>query len=838
MLRRALVITPLALFVLTAHLSAQSPAPSGPVELASVIDIIVTRPAQGAPRPDPAALLARLRAIDPAALSFDEQIDRRFAETILVGRTLARPQGELLGEAAYTRVLREQYLLPYDADELWAYAQTQFDGTVRDLEALAKTIDPSKTWRELIDEGKRDYPEPERMIEAHAGIVAKARAHMIEKDLMSVPWKESLEVITRQQTPGANPYYGDFSGAASRPPLADGTLHAELRINPFKPDWDEEYKRNWLLEHDWGYIYVTMPHETYGGHHVQGLYQMHNPRVLRQKQGTPLFSEGWGLYNEQLFQETGFMPTPRIHLRQVHLRLWRNARVIYDVGLQTGRMTREDAITLMTDKVGFLRWAAESEVDSALARPAYFIGYFMGMTEILKMRDEYRRLRGDAFTLKEFHDRLLSIGSMPPALVREVLLRGAQGSQRSGVAGLPGPAELEAIVDAIVTGPASGAPRPDPAALLARLRALDPASLSFDEDIDRRFAETILIGRMVAAPEGQPLGEAAYTRMLREQYLLPYDAAGLWTYAQGQFDATVRELETLAKTIDPKKTWRQIADEVKQDHPDPLKMIEAHQEVVDKARAHLIAKDLMTLPWPETCTVVRRVPTAGNNPYYGNFSGAASRPPLADGTLRGEWHINPYDPSWDEQRRRDYLVEHDWGVIYVTAPHESYGGHHVEIMYRMHNPSALRRRMSSPMFSEGWGLYNEQLFTETGFMPSETIKLRQLQLRLWRNARVIYDAGMQTGRMTREDAITLMTDKVGFLRWAAEAEVDSALARPGYFIGYYMGMSEILKMRDEYRARRGAAFTLKDFHDRLLKIGSMPPALVREALFRNLEVKN
>jgi len=74
---------------------------------------------------------------------------------------------------------------------------------------------------------------------------------------------------------------------------------------------------------------------------------------------------------------------------------------------------------------------------------------------------------------------------------------------------------------------------------------------------------------------------------------------------------------------------------------------------------------------------------------------------------------------------------------------------------------------------------------------------------------------------------------VGFLRWAAEDEVDSAIARPGYFIGYYMGYSEIMKMRDEYRRARGAAFTLKDFHDRLLAIGSMPPALMRDALIHD-----
>ena len=75
-------------------------------------------------------------------------------------------------------------------------------------------------------------PEPERMIEAHAEIVARARAHMVEKDLMSLPWKESLEVITRQQTPGANPYYGDFSGAASRPLSPPAEASASLLSAP------------------------------------------------------------------------------------------------------------------------------------------------------------------------------------------------------------------------------------------------------------------------------------------------------------------------------------------------------------------------------------------------------------------------------------------------------------------------------------------------------------------------------------------------------------------------------------------------------------------------------
>lgn len=394
-------------------------------------------------------------------------------------------------------------------------------------------------------------------------------------------------------------------------------------------------------------------------------------------------------------------------------------------------------------------------------------------------------------------------------------------------------ARLSQVVDTLVAGQRRGAPRPDPAALLATLKDLKTTELSPSEDIDRRFAETILVGREISsAHRSGPMGKEAYTRMLREQYLLPYDADSLWTYAWSEFNRTIGQLDALAKTIDPHKSWLEIANEVKRDHPDPMKMIEAHQQVVDRARAHLVAHDLMPIPWPERVTVVARQRTPGNNPYYGDFSGASSRPPAPDGTFLGEWQINPFDPSWDEQTKRDYLFEHDWGVILVTAPHETYGGHHIQILYQMHNPSKLRRAFSTPMFTEGWGLYNEQLFQETGFFPDEKIHLRQLQLRLWRNARVVYDVGLQTGRMNRDDAVKLMTDRVGFLKWAAEDEVDSALARPGYFIGYFMGLAEILKMRDEYHAKVGKAFTLREFHDRLLKIGSLPPALVREELLR------
>ncbi len=324
------------------------------------------------------------------------------------------------------------------------------------------------------------------------------------------------------------------------------------------------------------------------------------------------------------------------------------------------------------------------------------------------------------------------------------------------------------------------------------------------------------------------IGADTYNAMLKGQLLLEYDADSLYKFGWEQFNATVGELEALAKKINPKKTWQQLAIEIKNEYPEPHNMIEVHQEWVNKCRDHVIKNNLIPIPWKERVNVVPRAEYLRKTSYYGNFSSAKAKD--ADSVYTSEWNINPFEDQWDEKRKKEYLVEHDYGVIMVTAPHETYAGHHIQGLYQLNNPRELRKENSISFFSEGWGLYNEQLFRETGFFPNDKILLRQLQLRLWRNARVIYDAGMHTGKMTYDDAVKLMVEKVGFLPWAAQLEIDSSCASPGYFIGYFTGMMEILRLREDYKKKMGDAFTLSDFHEKLLKVGSMPLSLMREAL--------
>ena len=324
-----------------------------------------------------------------------------------------------IGKEAYNVMLKKQFLLDYNDITLWEYGWKEFNNTIEKMDILAKEIDPSKTTKELLIEIKNEYPEPDNMIEAHQYWVDKSGEHIKSKNLIPIPWKERVQVVAREEYLRKTSYYGNFS--RTKGVDNEGYFTSKWKINPFEDRWDQKTKDEYLVEHDWGVIIVTAPHETYAGHHIQGLYQMHNPRELRRNNGLSLFSEGWGLYNEQLMLETGFYPNKKIELRQLQLRLWRNARVIYDVGMHTGKLSYEEAIKLMTDKVGFLRWAAQLEIDSSSSRPGYFIGYFIGMTEILKMREEYKKLKGDRFNIAEFHEKLLKIGNMPPSLMKEAL---------------------------------------------------------------------------------------------------------------------------------------------------------------------------------------------------------------------------------------------------------------------------------------------------------------------------------------------------------------------------------------------------------------------------------
>lgn len=156
-------------------------------------------------------------------------------------------------------------------------------------------------------------------------------------------------------------------------------------------------------------------HEAIPGHHFQVSLQIENvalPKVRRHA-GYAVFGEGWALYAESLGDELGLYTNPYEKIAALSSELFRAARLVVDVALHTGKITREEAITYMVKKVGLDERIAISEVERYMANPGQALSYKIGELKIKELRRKFEKSLGTKFNIKNFHDAILLHGSMP-----------------------------------------------------------------------------------------------------------------------------------------------------------------------------------------------------------------------------------------------------------------------------------------------------------------------------------------------------------------------------------------------------------------------------------------
>lgn len=156
-------------------------------------------------------------------------------------------------------------------------------------------------------------------------------------------------------------------------------------------------------------------HEGVPGHHLQFSLAMEVPgRPAFRKFGyVPAFSEGWGLYSEGLPREVGLYTDPYAEFGQLEYSAWRAGRLVVDTGLHQKRWSRDQAIAYLEENTAVPRIEIESEVDRYIAWPGQALAYKIGELKIREIRAQAERKLGPKFDLRAFHDRLLSLGSVP-----------------------------------------------------------------------------------------------------------------------------------------------------------------------------------------------------------------------------------------------------------------------------------------------------------------------------------------------------------------------------------------------------------------------------------------
>jgi uncharacterized protein (DUF885 family) len=226
--------------------------------------------------------------------------------------------------------------------------------------------------------------------------------------------------------------------------------------------------------------------------------------------------------------------------------------------------------------------------------------------------------------------------------------------------------------------------------------------------------------------------------------------------------------------------------------------------------------------------------------YFGRLPGANCEvrpvPEFQEGDVPGAYY---FPPSVDGHRSGIYFIntgglEHrPLHHVATTTYHEANPGHHFQISLEHEFTERLPLRrfggiLAGSAFIEGWGLYSERLADEMGLYLDEYERLGMLDAQGWRAARCIVDSGIHVLGWDRERAVQQVVE-AGIPRHDAEIEVDRYIAVPGQACAYKVGQLEIQRWREERAARDGTGFSLKDFHDRLLALGSLPlEALDRE----------
>lgn len=325
-------------------------------------------------------------------------------------------------------------------------------------------------------------------------------------------------------------------------------------------------------------------------------------------------------------------------------------------------------------------------------------------------------------------------------------------------------------------------------------------------------------------------GRDEYDWRLRHVKLLDTSADSLIALGFATIHETTGQLDALARTIDPARGWRALADSSKLLHPSADSVFEAYSRESRRARAFLLEKRLFDIPAGERLDMVLTPPNLRQTYAYGGYSSAA---PFERRQV-GRFVVTPVESSFTAAQVESKLRGHNYGWITVVAVHEGYPGHHLQHVRAARQPDVLRKVYGSDVFGEGWGLYSEELMYRNGFFPSPLARLTQLRMRLWRAARVVIDPSLHTGRMSVDDAVQFFVDTVGLERADALAEVTRYTTWPTQAVSYIVGNRAIDALRDEVIARQGDRFDLARFHAVLLDEGSLPPPLMRRAMLARL----
>jgi len=243
-------------------------------------------------------------------------------------------------------------------------------------------------------------------------------------------------------------------------------------------------------------------------------------------------------------------------------------------------------------------------------------------------------------------------------------------------------------------------------------------------------------------------------------------------------------------------------------------VLKDYQAIIDEITQGL---DPYFITKPQAKVEVRRIPTFTEK----SAPGAYYNPPALDGSRPGIFFANLRN-----------LAEQPKFSMRTLAYHEAVPGHHMQIAIaqELKGLPIFRTVLPFTAYAEGWALYAEQLAWEAGYQKEPLSNLGRLRDEMFRAVRLVVDTGIHAKRWTREQAIAYMMANTGMPEGEVVSEIERYFVLPGQALAYKVGMLKILELRERAKTALGPKFDLREFHEQVLKNGSMPMAVLERVI--------
>ena len=215
------------------------------------------------------------------------------------------------------------------------------------------------------------------------------------------------------------------------------------------------------------------------------------------------------------------------------------------------------------------------------------------------------------------------------------------------------------------------------------------------------------------------------------------------------------------------------------------------------------------------------------------FAAMNSPGPFETVATEAFYYVTPVDDRWTAAQAEEWLSNFNYPTLRIISIHEVYPGHYVHFLRNGGAPSDVAKVFGAYSFWEGWAHYCEEMFLEAGYGGGDPeLRLAMAQEALVRVCRLLCSLRMHTQGMPLADAARFFQDNAFMAELPASQEALRGTFDPGY-LNYTLGKMMIYKLRADWRAQQGAAYSLGAFHDELLSHGGPPLPLLRRTMLRN-----